>query len=38
MKRMPQDVLKDALDSMDYERAARLRRVKRRPAGAEVAA
>ncbi|MET8182254.1 glycosyltransferase family 2 protein [Streptomyces sp. NPDC005336] len=38
MKRMPQDVLKDALDSMDYERAARLRRVKRRPAGTEVAA
>ncbi|MBL1095514.1 glycosyltransferase family 2 protein [Streptomyces coffeae] len=37
MKRMPQDVLKDALDSMDYERAARLRRVKRRPAP-EVAA
>ncbi|MFI0780070.1 glycosyltransferase family 2 protein [Streptomyces sp. NPDC021212] len=37
MKRMPQDVLKDALDSMDYERAARLRRVKRR-AGTEVAA
>jgi glycosyltransferase involved in cell wall biosynthesis len=38
MKRMPQDVLKDALDSMDYERAARLRRVKRRGAGTEVAA
>lgn len=38
MKRMPQDVLKDALDSMDYERAARLRRVKRRSSGAEVAA
>ncbi|MFD7501606.1 glycosyltransferase family 2 protein [Streptomyces sp. NPDC059850] len=39
LKRMPQDVLKDALDSMDYERAARLRRVKRRgAAGAEVAA
>ncbi|WP_432011508.1 glycosyltransferase family 2 protein [Streptomyces sp. HD1123-B1] len=37
MKRMPQDVLKDALDSMDYERAARLRRIKRRPAP-EVAA
>ncbi|MGY0060955.1 glycosyltransferase family 2 protein [Streptomyces sp. LZ34] len=30
MKRMPQDVLKEALDSMDYERAARLRRLKRR--------
>jgi glycosyltransferase involved in cell wall biosynthesis len=38
MKRMPQDVLKDALDSMDYERAARLRRVRRRPVGSEVAA
>lgn len=38
LKRMPQDVLKDALDSMDYERAARLRRVKRRGAGTEVAA
>ncbi|KAK1181370.1 glycosyltransferase family 2 protein [Streptomyces sp. NBS 14/10] len=37
MKRMPQDVLKEALDSMDYERAARLRRLKRRP-GTEVAA
>jgi glycosyltransferase involved in cell wall biosynthesis len=37
LKRMPQDVLKDALDSMDYERAARLRRLKRRP-GTEVAA
>ncbi|MEU0838427.1 glycosyltransferase family 2 protein [Streptomyces sp. NPDC005962] len=38
LKRMPQDVLKDALDSMDYERAARLRRLKRRAAGTEVAA
>ncbi|MFF7655010.1 glycosyltransferase family 2 protein [Streptomyces sp. NPDC007983] len=38
LKRMPQDVLKDALDSMDYERAARLRRMKRRGAGTEVAA
>lgn len=37
MKRMPQDVLKEALDSMDYERAARLRRLKRRPV-TEVAA
>ncbi|MES4901146.1 MULTISPECIES: glycosyltransferase [unclassified Streptomyces] len=37
LKRMPQDVLKEALDSMDYERAARLRRLKRR-AGTEVAA
>ncbi|MEV0266522.1 glycosyltransferase family 2 protein [Streptomyces sp. NPDC050617] len=38
MKRMPQDILKDALNSMDYERAARLRRVRRRTAGAEVSA
>ncbi|MEU1790195.1 glycosyltransferase family 2 protein [Streptomyces sparsogenes] len=37
LKRMPQDVLKEALDSMDHERAARLRRLKRR-AGTEVAA
>jgi glycosyltransferase involved in cell wall biosynthesis len=37
LKRMPQDVLKEALDSMDYERAARLRRLKRRPV-TEVAA
>lgn len=38
LKRMPQDVLKGALESMDYERAARLRRLKRRGAGTEVAA
>lgn len=38
MRRMPQDVLKAALDSMDYERAARLRRVRRRPVAGEVAA
>ncbi|MFI0822536.1 glycosyltransferase family 2 protein [Streptomyces sp. NPDC021098] len=38
LRRMPQDVLKDALDSMDYDRAARLRRVKRRGTGTEVAA
>ncbi|MEV0281658.1 glycosyltransferase family 2 protein [Streptomyces sp. NPDC050610] len=38
MKRMPQDILKDALNSMDYERAARLRRVRRRTAAAEVSA
>lgn len=31
LKRMPQDVLKGALDSMDAERASRLRRVRRRP-------
>ncbi|GGX15946.1 glycosyl transferase [Streptomyces noursei] len=39
MKRMPQDVLKEALDSMDVQRASRLRRLRRRPsATAEVAA
>jgi glycosyltransferase involved in cell wall biosynthesis len=38
MKRMPQDVLKSALSSMDYDRAVRLRRLRRRPVGAEVAA
>ncbi|MFE5740907.1 glycosyltransferase family 2 protein [Streptomyces celluloflavus] len=38
MKRMPQDVLKEALDSMDVARASRLRRLRRRPsATAEVA-
>ncbi|MER6994479.1 glycosyltransferase family 2 protein [Streptomyces sp. NPDC000410] len=31
LRRMPQDILKDALDSMDAERASRLRRVRRRP-------
>ncbi|TBO55846.1 glycosyltransferase family 2 protein [Streptomyces kasugaensis] len=31
MKRMPQDVLKEALDSMDAARASRLRRLRRRP-------
>ncbi|MFI6205740.1 glycosyltransferase family 2 protein [Streptomyces sp. NPDC051041] len=39
LRRMPQDVLDQALDSMDAERATRLRRLRRRPAqGAEVAA
>ncbi|WP_240138709.1 glycosyltransferase family 2 protein [Streptomyces sp. MUM 178J] len=40
LRRMPQDVLKEALDSMDLDRATRLRRVRRRPAGlsAEAAA
>ncbi|GAA2434916.1 glycosyltransferase family 2 protein [Streptomyces glaucus] len=39
LRRMPQDVLDQALDSMDTERATRLRRLRRRPAqGAEVAA
>lgn len=32
LKRMPQDILNEALDSMDVERASRLRRVRRRPA------
>ncbi|MER6439916.1 MULTISPECIES: glycosyltransferase family 2 protein [unclassified Streptomyces] len=39
LQRMPQDVLDEALDSMDIERATRLRRLRRRPtAGAGVAA
>ncbi|MCZ9346543.1 glycosyltransferase [Streptomyces sp. TRM76130] len=39
LRRMPQDVLDDALASMDTERATRLRRLRRRPtANAEVAA
>ncbi|MFI0260556.1 glycosyltransferase family 2 protein [Streptomyces sp. NPDC017056] len=38
LKRMPQDVLKEALDSMDMQRASRLRRLRRRPVPAEVAA
>ncbi|PBC84661.1 Glycosyl transferase family 2 [Streptomyces sp. 2224.1] len=39
LKRMPQDVLKEALDSMDVQRASRLRRLRRRPSPtAEVAA
>ncbi|MFD7442300.1 glycosyltransferase family 2 protein [Streptomyces sp. NPDC059909] len=33
MRRMPQDILKDALGSMDAERASRLRRVRRRTLG-----
>ncbi|NJQ00638.1 glycosyltransferase family 2 protein [Streptomyces zingiberis] len=32
LRRMPQDALKDALDSMDLERGSRLRRLRRRPA------
>ncbi|WP_405943990.1 glycosyltransferase [Streptomyces sp. NBC_01020] len=32
LKRMPQDLLSDALDSMDTARASRLRRLRRRPA------
>lgn len=39
LRRMPQDVLDEALDSMDVRRATRLRRLRRRPAaGAGVAA
>ena len=38
LRRMPQDVLDDALDSMDVQRATRLRRLRRRPVGAGVAA
>ncbi len=38
LRRMPQDVLDEALDSMDVQRATRLRRLRRRPAGAGVAA
>ncbi len=39
LQRMPQDVLDEALDSMDVQRATRLRRLRRRPtAGAGVAA
>ncbi|UFR02712.1 glycosyltransferase [Streptomyces sp. Go40/10] len=38
LRRMPQDVLDEALDSMDLQRATRLRRLRRRPAAAGVAA
>lgn len=39
LKRMPQGVLDEALDSMDMQRATRLRRLRRRPVAAgEVAA
>ncbi|HEV7625589.1 MAG TPA: glycosyltransferase family 2 protein, partial [Streptomyces sp.] len=34
LKRLPSGVLADALDSMDTERASRLRRLRRRPAAA----
>ncbi|GAA2074676.1 glycosyltransferase family 2 protein [Streptomyces albiaxialis] len=34
LKRLPSDLLSDALDSMDTERASRLRRLRRRPADA----
>ncbi|MFE9096185.1 glycosyltransferase family 2 protein [Streptomyces sp. NPDC007264] len=38
LRRMPQAVLEEALDSMDIQRASRLRRLRRRPASAGVAA
>ncbi|MFG2359636.1 glycosyltransferase family 2 protein [Streptomyces sp. NPDC048521] len=38
LRRMPQDVLDEALDSMDLQRATKLRRLRRRPAPAGVAA
>ncbi|MFJ6568049.1 glycosyltransferase family 2 protein [Streptomyces sp. NPDC091292] len=38
LKRMPQPYLDEALDSMDLQRATRLRRLRRRPAPAGVAA
>ncbi|MFJ8788136.1 glycosyltransferase family 2 protein [Streptomyces sp. NPDC102462] len=38
LRRMPQDVLDDALDSMDLERATKLRRLRRRPAASGAAA
>ncbi|MFG2885997.1 glycosyltransferase family 2 protein [Streptomyces sp. NPDC048297] len=34
LRRMPQDVLEEALDSMDLQRATKLRRLRRRPAAA----
>jgi glycosyltransferase involved in cell wall biosynthesis len=33
LKKMPQDILTEALDSMDVKRSVRLRRLRRRPAG-----
>lgn len=38
LRRMPQNVLDEALDSMDVQRATRLRRLRRRPASTGVAA
>ncbi|MEE1741897.1 glycosyltransferase family 2 protein [Streptomyces sp. BE147] len=38
LKRMPQPVLDDALDSMDVQRATLLRRLRRRPVAAKEAA
>ena len=37
LRRMPADVLDAALDSMDVQRATRLRRLRRRPVGATTA-
>jgi glycosyltransferase involved in cell wall biosynthesis len=34
LKRLPQDVLKEALDTMDEERSDQIRRMRRRPAAA----
>ncbi|MEV6672204.1 glycosyltransferase family 2 protein [Streptomyces sp. NPDC051162] len=38
LRRMPPDLVKDALNSMDYDRAARLRRLRRRPTAPGVSA
>lgn len=38
LRRLPPDVLSDALDSMDVQRASRLRRLRRRPVAAGEAA
>ncbi|MEU5427695.1 glycosyltransferase family 2 protein [Streptomyces olivoreticuli] len=38
LRRMPQELVKDALNSMDYDRAARLRRLRRRPTAPGVSA
>ncbi|GAA3129886.1 glycosyltransferase family 2 protein [Streptomyces echinatus] len=38
LRRLPQDVLAQVLDSMDPQRASRLRRVRRRPAAARTVA
>jgi hypothetical protein len=38
LKRMPQDVLAEVMDSMDVQRASALRRVRRRPVAARTVA
>ncbi|MEU2872440.1 glycosyltransferase family 2 protein [Streptomyces olivoreticuli] len=38
LRRMPPELVKDALNSMDYDRAARLRRLRRRPTAPGVSA